>query len=374
MDRKIVFESQKKYRKNPLDADRKAAEEWYDSFDGLVGKVPMVPQGKLEQLWFLIEKRILRRRKILNRRFYFSAASVALLFLGVGGWLYTEMMPMEGRGDGKGRQEIFPAAGIPVLRLSDGRQVALDKSELIRESADVLIKNDSARVLDYSEVEGTEEEEIYNTVIVPVGGEYQVVLADGTNVRLNSCSRLTFPVSFNGEKRSVDLQGEAYFEVVKSSKPFEVNTSNFVVQVLGTSFNVSDYLEDSTATTTLLEGRVRVKDKKRQEGYDIMPSNTLVYRKGRETVMVQRDGVERYVAWLEGKFRFEGMRLEEIMRTLKRWYDCDIVYEDDRLKDLHYSGVVEKDRPVSYLLGMIEEVTDVGFEIEGNEIRMFWKR
>ena len=62
------------------------------------------------------------------------------------------------------------------------------------------------------------------------------------------------------------------------------------------------------------------------------------------------------------------------MRTLKRWYDCDVVYEDDRLKDLHYSGAVEKDRPVSYLLGMIEEVTDVGFEIEGNEIRMFWKR
>ena len=100
MDRKIVFESRKKCRKNPSDVDRKAAEEWYDSFDGLAGKVPMVPQGKLEQLWFLIEKRILRRRKIRNRRFYFSAASVALLFLGVGGWLYTDMTPMVEWGDG----------------------------------------------------------------------------------------------------------------------------------------------------------------------------------------------------------------------------------------------------------------------------------
>lgn len=350
------------------------AEDWYDSFGKEVDKIPAVPSGKLEQLWISIEGKLVHRVRIRRMVRFSSIAAGIMLLVGTG----TIFFRSADNGDaGVGitpTGEILPANGIAVLRLSDGQEIRLDKKEMIQEGENVFIRNDSSDVLDYSKIVASQSDEVlYNTIAVPVGGEYRVVLADGTRVRLNSCSLLTYPVSFRDETRVVTLKGEAYFEVTKSSKPFVVNTSNLSVKVLGTSFNISDYSDDNVATTTLIEGRVKVHEQGKGKEYDITPGYTLEYNKELELVCLQDKNQEKYIAWLDGKLRFEGMRLEDIMRLLKRWYDCDIEYEDERLKNLHYSGVAEKDRPVSYLLHMIEEVTDVRFVVEGKKVKMYWE-
>lgn len=373
MRKGCIFRLLKRYWKHRSAIYREQVNEWYDIFDEEVSRIPEIPQGKLEQLWISIEGRIGYRVRVRRFKTYISVAAMVLLVLGMGLWLY--FLPLDGEKKliAVEKQEIFPAKGVPVLWLSNGEEVYLDRKRLIQEGK-VLIKNDSTDVLDYSNVGNCQSEELYNTIRVPIGGEYRVVLADGTCVHLNSCSLLTYPVAFKGDTRIVTLKGEAYFEVTKSSKPFIVNTSGLVIRVLGTSFNVSDYSGDKIATTTLLEGRVKVYGQESGEEYDITPGCTLVYTKDNGLIYLQDSDVELYTAWLDGKLRFEGMRIEDIMHLLKRWYDCEIEYEDEELKNLHYSGVAEKNRPVSYLLRMMEEVTDVCFEIEGKKIRMSWKR
>ena len=349
-------------------------EEWYDSFGKEVDRIPAVPSGKLEQLWISIEGKLAHRVRVRRMVRFSSIAAGIMLLVGTGAIFFRSADTKKAGVEIASVGEILPANGVAVLRLSNGQQIRLDRKEMIQEGKDVFIKNDSSDVLDYSEiVTGQDDEVLYNTIVVPVGGEYRVVLADGTRVRLNSCSLLTYPISFQDETRVVTLKGEAYFEVTKSTKPFIVNTSNLSVKVLGTSFNVSDYSDDNIATTTLIEGRVKVREQGHEKEYDITPGYTLEYNKERELVCLQDKSPEKYIAWLDGKLRFEGMRLEDIMRLLKRWYDCDIEYEDERLKNLHYSGMAEKDRPVNYLLHMIEEVTDVKFVIEGKKVKMYWE-
>lgn len=363
-----IYDLLKKYRENTCTREEKVRiVRWYQQYDDEVEQLPEIPPGKLDQLWRLIEGKVQGRGR---RLFLCYAAALIVLFTVGGSLFYLEQESSPEEALEMAHQELLPAKGIVLLELSNGQNIPLTGTATIEEQGGRVIVNDSSRVLDYTKVNEKEVVPVYNKITVPTGGEYLVLLSDGSKVRLNSCSSLRFPVPFTGDSRTVELEGEAYFDVMKSAHPFLVKTSNLNVQVTGTSFNVSDYSEDRRATTTLIEGQVIVNKHDKGEKYVLEPGLTLKYTKRDGKVKVKEEDAELYISWMCGKFKFENMRLEDIMCKLNRWYDCTVEYADNSLRDLRFSGAAEKDRSANYLLEMIATVTDVEFDVSGKRIRI----
>lgn len=340
---------------------------WYNGFDAQAEEIPVVPQEKLKVLFEKIGYRIdcherRKRYKMIRRYVAGIAASILIISGGIGYFASDNSVePIAG-------QEIRPGQRCAQLQLSDGSIVKLDSGVIVREIDGTLVKDDSSFTLDYSILKRNHNQDIYNTIQVPAGGEYSLRLADGTGVWMNSGSSLRFPVIFSGDKREVELKGEAYFEVTKSEIPFLVKTADMDVKVLGTSFNISVYEDDEAVTATLVTGKVEIFEHYNQQVYLMIPGNTLAYRKSTHEVMIDTPDPEIYTSWIRGEFKFRDMRLEEIMLKLNRWYNCSVSYEDPALKELRFSGAAEKDRPIDYLLEMIETITDVRFITEGDKI------
>lgn len=364
-----IYDLLKKYREHQCTPEEEEQIiQWYEQFDDEIEKLPEIPEGKREQLWFSIKCKIQIPWKLRMVMFYrYAAAIIILAMVGSGGIYFWGSREPGWQGQVLVQQEILPAQGVAVLQLSDGREVALNSTTIIKEQEGVIIKNDSSQVLNYT-LTTAKSKPLYNTITVPAGGEFSVLLSDGSSVHLNSCSSLTYPVPFMGEVREVRLSGEAYFDVTKSDKPFIVKMEDIDVRVLGTSFNLSDYTTDQNVSVTLVRGKVAVCNHQLQQDFNITPGMRFEYNRGNHRVKMVEVDPELYISWMKGKFRFEDMRLEDIMITLTRWYDCTVTYSDNALRDLRFTGAAEKDRPASYLLELIEMITEVKFQIDGKHI------
>ncbi len=225
----------------------------------------------------------------------------------------------------------------------------------------------------------------FNTIRVPLKGQYKVILPDGSRVWLNNGSSLHYPVVFGSKERRVELKGEAYFEVTglptplagnagpvpgnaPTDQPFVVSLStaagNAEVRVLGTRFNVKAYDDEAQIHTTLLEGSVKL----------IQGANELTLKPGQEGLLENNGQVAVYndvntaeaIAWKEGLFRFKDANIDKIMKQLERWYDIEVIYEDT-INDL-FTGSIERNTPLSQLLRYLEQLNHVQFSITGNKI------
>ncbi|MBQ6792076.1 FecR family protein [Butyricimonas virosa] len=309
-------------------------------------------------------RRYERRRKLLVVR---CVAAVAILFL------VSTCVWFVNRG-GEESQFMFPSEIKPgslraSLILNDGQEIMLDKRLSLMESDSSVVLSNEKGELSYRNVRERAGESSVNTLRVPCGGEYQLMLADGTRVRVNSESELVFPTCFNSGRREVFLKGEAYFQVAPDSdKPFYVRVNDYIVKVTGTSFNVTSYTDDPCTMTTLVEGKVSVYGNDSTWNCDLTPGHMLKFDKGTARVTSEECDPRIYTSWIDGEFKFRDMRLEDIMKKLNRWYDFEVAYEEEELKDLRFSGAAEKYNPVEFLLKMIEEVTKVRFDIEGKRI------
>ena len=309
-------------------------------------------------------RRYERRRKLLVVR---CVAAVAILFL------VSTCVWFVNRG-GEESQFMFPSEIKPgslraSLILNDGQEIMLDKRLSLMESDSSVVLSNEKGELSYRNVRERAGESSVNTLRVPCGGEYQLMLADGTRVRVNSESDLVFPTCFNSDRREVFLKGEAYFQVAPDSdKPFYVRVNDYIVKVTGTSFNVTSYTDDPCTMTTLVEGKVSVYGNDSTWNCDLTPGHMLKFDKGTARVTSEECDPRIYTSWIDGEFKFRDMRLEDIMKKLNRWYDFEVAYEEEELKDLRFSGAAEKYNPVEFLLKMIEEVTKVRFDIEGKRI------
>ena len=206
-----------------------------------------------------------------------------------------------------------------------------------------------------------------HVIQIPKGGEYELILPDGTHVWINSDTKLTFPVAFDSNKREVTLAGEAYFDVTKDPKrPFMVKTANIEIKVLGTQFNVQAYPDDNKIETTLCEGSVNVTDG--ELGVTLTPSQQAVYSKVTQALTTRKVDVRLYTAWKEGLFVFENKPLEEIMNTLSRWYNINVFYSNQAVKSYHFTGDLERYGDFRKTLNMIEKSTVIRFVINGNNI------
>lgn len=266
--------------------------------------------------------------------------------------------------------QIQPGTTKAILTLGDGTVVDLEKENSfeVLEEGGAKIRKDSACLNYQNETKIIPEQEVvYNRIDIPRGGEYTLKLSDGSRVHLNAMSSLRYPVNFTGDKRIVELQGEAYFEVVKAGKPFIVKAGDVEVKVLGTEFNVSCYVDEDIIGTTLVKGCVNITTP--QAGPLVLtPSQQANFSRETKDVQVKIVDVSEYTAWKEGYFRFKDWRLEDIMNYLSRWYDMHVFYANPKVKDLRFGCSISRYGSVEPILQLLEDTRKVRVEIKGNTI------
>ena len=262
---------------------------------------------------------------------------------------------------------ILPGTSKAVLTLANGQMIPLGK-----EATDSTIITDGTQISasgsGVTYASGVESESVvYNKLEIPRGGEFCLTLSDGTRVWLNSETSIQYPVAFGAKERRVFVQGEAYFEVAKDAKkPFTVQFMSSSVTVLGTSFNIRAYPEEKRSQTTLAEGSVRI----------YSPGSSMLLKPGEQAEVSALSGemvkqeveVKNFTSWKDGRFVFEQQPLEDIMRTLERWYDIRVIFKDEGAKRISLSGNMKRYGDFSQVMKLLQMTGDVRFELHGNDV------
>jgi len=267
------------------------------------------------------------------------------------------------------KQTIKPGGNRALLTLSDGRQISLDDAangELAQLDNITILKTEGGQIV--YQVKNTDSSSplTYNTISTPRGGQYKVILPDGSAIWLNALSSLRYPTSFtNQEHRKVELTGEAYFEVAKDkTRPFVVSCNNQTVHVLGTHFNINGYTDEGVTRTTLTEGAVRVTSG--QGSVNIKPGEQALLGADQKLTVSVGD-TEEAVAWVNGNFVFNSRDLGTIMRSVSRWYGTDIQYVDN-ISSRKFTGSISRYESVYEVLEMLELTGLVHFKVEGRRV------
>ncbi|MDR0765607.1 MAG: FecR domain-containing protein [Odoribacteraceae bacterium] len=263
--------------------------------------------------------------------------------------------------------EILPGSPRAELRLGNGQRIALSPGEkrTILDDSLVEIRNDE-NTLTYTP-RADAGNDTRDTLVVPPGGEYILVLADGTRVFLNSSSRLTFSFSLAGDRREVELQGEAYFEVrADVARPFVVKAGEVTVEALGTSFNVNAGTTRRVVAMTLESGRVRVTAG--EDSREATPGEQVLYDRQTGTLAARAVETELYTSWKDGYYLFRETPLEEIMETLSGWYNVNVIYMDERVKTTRFTGRLQRAGDIRYLLDRFAETGAISTSVEGNDV------
>ncbi len=271
----------------------------------------------------------------------------------------------------KTNKNIEPGGNVAYLTLSNGKRIALtelDNGTIVKEAGVEIVKGANGQLIyKLSAVEGTTADHMFNTIETPRGGQYQILLPDGSKVWLNAASSLKYPTSFTALKeRNVELKGEAYFEVSKNkAKPFIVHSARQDVKVLGTHFNINAYADEPQVKTTLIEGAVCVSATPFKE----------ILKPGQESVLsasgmqVKEVETEEAIAWKNGEFMFSSEPITAIMRKISRWYNVDVSYQGN-LAQMRFTGTVSRYSNVSDVLQMLEMTNKIKFSMQGHQIKV----
>jgi len=264
---------------------------------------------------------------------------------------------------------ISKCEGISKLILSTGKVISLT-SDLDTNKIDFKCTiNKINKLLNYKKIAQKNNIIEYNELVISKGGEYKLILSDGTKVWLNSETKIKYPVIFKDDIREVELEGEAYFEVAKNEKvPFVVRTKDIDIRVLGTSFDVMAYNNENSIKTTLLKGCVEVSSHYSKRKLIIKPNEQVVFNVQDQRMNIKKVNSSMYSKWKDGLFVFHEERLEDIVRQLKRWYNINVVFRDLELKDYKFSGKLPRFENCNKILDLIAETTNIEFEIINNDI------
>lgn len=263
-----------------------------------------------------------------------------------------------------------PGSAKVRLKLQNGREVDLSSEErtvIVSETGLTAIRD--SNLLDYQKigpVSGNDGGE-YNTLVVPVGAEYHLLLNDGTRVYMNSASELRYPTVFSRDRREVFLKGEAYFEVTRdTSRQFVVQAGAVSIEVLGTSFNVSAYADAKVISATLTSGKIRAVSG--GMAYPVVPGEQ--FRKYILTgeICVEKVNTEMYTCWKDGYYYFDACPLSDIMQSLSRWYDIQVFFIDQSLKDIEFTGRLRRYEEVDGLFRKFEQTRNICFIRKGNTV------
>ena len=300
-----------------------------------------------------------------------AAAAVLILMIGVGGYFYYE--------DQK-RQDTVTSITLPIVRdlppgsdkailtLADGSQIELDSviGKVAREGAITAINGQGQ--LKYEGTAVAHETAVsYHTISTPRGGQYKLILADGTVVWLNAASSLRFPTAFTGTSRKVELTGEGYFEVAHNkNKPFKVTVNGMEVEVLGTDFNINAYSEEPFVKTTLIQGIVKVR--KDAASAVLNPGQQAQLSSANHLKVISDIDTEDVLAWKNGNFSLKGADVAALLRQISRWYDVDVVYETTP-SGKQFVGSISREVNLSDVLSALQEY-GINARLEGRQIRV----
>ena len=338
--------------------------------DGTWDDTPAKEQEVYNRIW----KKLEDSRYPAKRTYPFTWLKVAaaVLLASTAVWIFTKnTKPLNHPGIPlavKKHKPILPGGNKAYLTLADGSKIVLNDArtgKLTTQSGIQVTKaKDGMLVYQFKDKSQKNSSSPYNTITTPAGGQYQLVLSDGTKVWLNAASALKFPAHFSADKREVELTGEAYFEVHKNAAaPFVVNAADQQVLVLGTHFNIKAYADESMIKTSLLEGRVNISS----------AGQTAVLHPGQEAVnkhngqiRVADADVEESIAWKNGLFKFNNASIEEVMRQVARWYNIKVSYEGS-LPVRQFTGTVSRQVNIKEMLDMLR-YTGIQFKISEDHI------
>lgn len=302
-----------------------------------------------------------------------GAAAAFLLFVGFGAYVLVnqekERDPKKNIAKAKPAHDVLPGGNRALLTLANGKTIYLDDAKngvLAKEGNTKINKTRDGQLVYEDGQKGTgNSAPVINTITTPRGGQYQLVLNDGSKVWLNSASTLSFPAVFTGNSREVEITGEAYFEVAKNpAKPFRVKANRTVVEVLGTHFNMMAYNDEAVMKTTLLEGAVKISN----NNYSsiLKPGQQASLNQSGQIKVIDDADAEDSVAWKDGLFQFTDASIQSIMRQAARWYDVEVSYEG-QIPVREFTGRISRNVRASELLGMLK-YAGVNFRIEDKHI------
>ncbi|MCG2613520.1 FecR domain-containing protein [Terrimonas sp. NA20] len=309
----------------------------------------------------------------LRRYWKAAAAAVLLLIAGAGTYLAVKKDALPEQtiaSDGLYRNDVAPGKDIATLQLADGSVINLaDSIQPGLQQGNASLNKEEEGLLVYTAPSSLKNEAAsvsYNTISTPNGGEFKIVLSDGSKVWLNAASSLRFPAAFTGKERNVELSGEAYFEIAhNASQPFTVTAAGTTTRVLGTHFNIKAYNDEEDVTTTLLEGSVRMETGQQQK--NLTPGQQALIRNGAKKIDVSAADVDDAVAWKNGYFTFRNENIRDIMRRISRWYDVRVTYEAG-VEASAFGGTFSRTKSLKQLLKSLEITNTIHFKIEGKNV------
>jgi hypothetical protein len=339
--------------------------------------------SKLSQIYAQQDAPIQIGRARNTRAWYWAAATLLLVAAGTLFLLSRKdkgALPGIAAIEERFKNDVEPGSNKATLTLANGNKIALDNTtngQLAQEGNIAILNSNNGQVTYQKKAGNTEagveiHNMVYNTITTPQGGQYMVVLPDGSKAWLNSASSLRFPTAFTEKERVVELTGEGYFEVAasyrkkdKSKTPFILKAGTVAVEVLGTHFNVNAYTDEEDITTTLLEGAVQVTGP--QDGGLLKPGEQAQVNK--EGILKKtKPDLEPVMAWRNGLFSFKNASIASIMRQAQRWYGIEVVYESKVNKDQALNGDIPRNVALSKFLKILEATGSVHFQIVGKRV------
>lgn len=310
----------------------------------------------------------IQKRRRFKYGIGFAAASVLLLFsFGIFNTQRQDLSPIESFANSSIDKNETDHVKL-ILSATENVEITEDNSTIAysKTGQNVSIGNSKSISQELSE----EKEVVFNTLVVPFGKRSEIALSDGSKVWLNSGSKLVFPVVFSKENREVYLEGEAIFEVTHNKKqPFIVISKNQTIEVLGTVFNVSNYLDDDAIYTVLKSGSIQIDYKTKgiissKNQLKITPNTLAMYHKDDKKMSTKTVEVDAYFSWRDGVFMFKNDALKTIMKKLSRYYNVDIVINDDTLSNQTFSGYLDVNEDLNHVLQIINEAETSQFTYE----------
>ncbi len=265
---------------------------------------------------------------------------------------------------------ISPGSDKAILITSTGATIDLtDESGILKIDGTDSIKLEGNNI-NYLSSKVSSTALSYNTLKIPRGGKFSLILSDGTKVWLNSETELKYPVAFGGDIREVELIGEAYFEVRENLRPFVMKSNNYKIVVLGTIFNISAYEDDDEIKTTLVKGSVRIDINGSGISQMLVPNDHSSFNKKSGQIIKRQVDIDKYVGWKDGLLVFDEAMLADILTTLSRWYDVTVYYENNARRTLRYPGEIKRYEEFREILRLIEKTQTVKFEIDGRKVKV----
>ena len=382
MDKKIFLEILNKYNQGKAsEQEIEMLHAYYDLFDAEQNVLEQMAANQRDDVKQQIAASIAAQMHLtpvkkptfsLNIK-WLAAAAVLVLVFSVGILLFNNEETKQNLDERQAAAVVIkPGSNQAILTLADGSTIGLNEKGngvIVQRAGLKVIKSLDGQVQYESDGEAAPS---INTIATPRGGQYQLVLEDGTKVWLNAASSIKFPTHFAGSQRAVDITGEVYFEVAKNKNmPFIVRTQNQQIEVLGTHFNVNSYTDEAKETTTLLEGSVKVAKLKNgavQVGASkiISPGQEASLTSADKAISVNPADLEAAVSWKNGYFKFDKADIQTVMRQISRWYNVDVKYNGEISADL-FVGKIKRTEDIAGVLRILE-LSKINTSVKGRTI------